>query len=335
MTAAERGSMAGLTSSILTARAHPNGKVWRSGSVVATAKLEGLQIFQSRGKWYVCRRVTGDALVKGFVGDREALNRELAKPEFLQIYNKPRLPKRTAMDFADGTLGRLVHWFSNGDIDRHPKDLDPAGSIEGGFPKWRKLSTATRDEYLKAFCWLHDVFDEPLGGFTTPELYELRDKCAHKKKTRFADKMISALSSMFSSAVERGKMGGNPCLGMRKGHDTDPNANREWHPSEFAAAFAAAPVEFKTLLVLARFGGLRGQSLVEVGWRQYMPHATTGMAVQLVTRKNHEPTFIPALEDAGLPREPHPHVDSHCRARRRHALGARKADAGAREPMAA
>ncbi|WP_316176538.1 MULTISPECIES: tyrosine-type recombinase/integrase [unclassified Bradyrhizobium] len=264
--------------------------------MVAAARLEGLKIYERRGKWYVYRRATGEALIKAFSGDRAALDKELASPAFLQLYNKARLPKRTAAAFADGTLGRLVHWFTNGDIDREPKAIDPAGSIEGGFPKWSKLSTATRGDYLKAFRWLRDVFDEPLTGFTTPELYELRDKCAHQKKTRFADKMISAVSSMFSSAVERGRMGNNPCLGMRKIHDTDPNANREWLPAEFEAAFAAAPAEIKTVLVLARFGGLRGQTLVEVSWRQYLPHATTGMAVQLVTRKNQEPTFIPALE---------------------------------------
>lgn len=265
--------------------------------MVAAAELEGLQIFQARGKWYVYRRATGEALIKGFVGDRAKLDRELASPAFLQLYNKPRLPKRSAKDFGDGTLGGLVHWFTNGDVDRAPKDLEPPGSVEGGFPKWPKLSEATRTDYLKAYRWLRDLFDAPLADFTTPELYELRDKCAHQKKTRFADKMISALSSMFSSAVERGKMATNPCLGMRKLHDADPNANREWLPGEFKAAFDAAPAEIRTVLMLARFGGLRGQSIVEVGWRQYAPHSKTGMAVQLVTRKNKEPTFIPALEE--------------------------------------
>jgi integrase len=264
---------------------------------VIKVDLKGLQVFKARGKWYVYRRATGEALIKGFVGDREALERELASAAFLHVYNKPRLPKRSAKDFGDGTLGGLIHWFTNGDIDRKPKDLDPPGSIEGGYPKWAKLSEATRTDYLKAYRWLSELFDAQLSEFITPELYELRDKCAHQKKTRFADKMISALSSMFSNAVERGKMGSNPCLGMRKIHDADPNANREWLATEFRAALDAAPAEIKTVLILARFGGLRGQSVVEVGWRQYLPHSKTGMAVQLVTRKNAEPAFIPALAE--------------------------------------
>jgi hypothetical protein len=175
-------------------------------------KLRGLQIFVQRGKWYVYRRGTSEALIKGFVGDRKALQRQLETPEFLRAYNKPRLPKRAAKDFGNGTLGALVYWFSNGDIEREPKDLDPPGVIDEAYPGWSKLSKATRDDYLKAYRWLADIFDAQLSEFTTPELYDLRDKCAVKKKTRFADKMIRALSSMFKQGVKRGKMERIPAL---------------------------------------------------------------------------------------------------------------------------
>ena len=37
----------------------------------------------------------------------------------------------------------------------------------------------------------------------------------------------------------------NPCLGMEKAHEADPNANREWYPEEWKVAFERAPMEIK------------------------------------------------------------------------------------------
>ncbi|HLG82531.1 MAG TPA: integrase [Bradyrhizobium sp.] len=270
--------------------------------MVAVSKLRGLQIFEARGKWYVYRRATGEVLIKGLVGDRKALDRHLETPEFLQAYNKPRLPKRAAKDFGDGTLGALVHWFSNGDIERKPKDLDPAGVIDEGYPGWSKLSKATRDDYLKAYRWLADIFDAQLSEFTTPELYDLRDKCAVKKKTRFADKMIRALSSMFKQGVKRGKMERNPCLGMDRAHEADPDANREWYAKEWNFVLGHAPLEVLIPMMAARHIGLRGQTIVSLNRKQIEDHpeGPTGKAVRYVPRKNRKrvkSVFLPVMQE--------------------------------------
>ena len=79
---------------------------------------------------------------------------------------------------------------------------------------------------LSITCGLNSICR--LEGITQPDLYDMRDKCADKKWPRFADQMISALSSMFRQAVKRGKMPFNPCTGMDDAHKADPNANREW-----------------------------------------------------------------------------------------------------------
>ena len=55
-------------------------------------KLEGLKIYVRRGKWWVYRRRTGEALVRGFDGDRAELDRKLASPDFLAIYNRRESP---------------------------------------------------------------------------------------------------------------------------------------------------------------------------------------------------------------------------------------------------
>ena len=272
--------------------------------MVARVKLQGLNIYQARGKWYVYRRATGEALIKSFEGERADLDREMAKPDFIAAYNRPRKRVAPTSELGMNTLGGLIYWFTNGDIDR--KDGTTAADTNGdagdddkaGYPKWRKLAAATRKDYLDAFEWLRPEFDILLSDVTQPDLYDLRDKCENQKWGRFADQMISALSSMFSQGVKRGNKTGmtiNPCRGMDKAHAADPNANREWFPEELPVALERAPMEIKIALMLARYAGLRGQTIVVAGWKQYRAHPLTGMAMQLVTRKNNEPNFLPAM----------------------------------------
>jgi len=266
--------------------------------VVARVKLQGLNIYQARGKWYVYRRATGEVLIKSFEGERADLDRAMAGPDFIAAYNRPRKSLEAASKMPIETLGGFVGWFTNGDIDRNKEQRKDPNRFEGseGYPKWSKLANATHQDYLDAFDWLRPEFDINLTDISQPDLYDLRDKCANKKWPRFADQMISALSSMFRQAVRRGKMTVNPCLGMDKAHEADPNSNREWFPEEWPAAFEPAPMEIKIAMMLARFGGLRGQSIVTVNWKQYRPHDLTGMAFRLVTRKNKNGVCLPAQQ---------------------------------------
>jgi hypothetical protein len=241
-------------------------------------RLEGLNIYRARGKWYVYRRATGEALIKGFEGERADLDREMAMPDFIAAYNRPRKRVAPTSELGMNTLGGLIYWFTNGDIDR--KDGTTAADTNGdagdddkaAYPKWRKLAAATRKDYLDAFEWLRAEFDILLSDVTQPDLYDLRDKCENQKWGRFADQMISALSSMFTQGVKRGNKTGmtiNPCRGMDKAHAADPNANREWFPEELPVALERAPMEIKIALMLARYAGLRGQTIVVAGWKQY------------------------------------------------------------------
>jgi integrase len=271
---------------------------------VAKVKLEGLNIYRARGKWYVYRRATGEPLIKGIDGDRADLDREMAKPAFVAAYNRPRqrAASLSASDFPMNTLGGLVFWFTNGDIDRKDataKGAD-AGDDKAGYPKWKKLAEATRKDYLDAFDYLRPEFDIVLTDITQSDLYDLRDKCAQSKWARFADQMISALSTMFTQGVRRGNRTGmmiNPCRGMDKAHAADPNANREWFKNELPVALELAPLEIKIPLMLARYGGLRGQSIVVAGWQQYQQDDPTGMCFRFVTRKNQRGLYLPALPE--------------------------------------
>jgi hypothetical protein len=109
--------------------------------------------------------------------------------------------------------------------------------------------------------------------------------------------MVAALSSMFRQAVKRGKMSFNPCLGMDKVHKADPNANREWEPEEWQFARENAPLEIKICLFLARYAGLRGQTIVQVNRKQFKVHPLTGQAVRYKARKNDKFVNLPVLPE--------------------------------------
>jgi hypothetical protein len=273
---------------------------------VVKVKLSGLKIAHARGKYYVYIRATGETLLKGFDGDRDALLKRLAMPDLIAAYNRPRKRALLAGDFPITTLGGLVHWFTSGDIDRKDDatvEADADIDDKTGYPKWKKLAKSTRADYLDAFEYLRPEFDIVLSDITQPDLYDLRDQCANLKWPRFADQMIAALSTMFSQGVKRGNRTGmmlNPCRGMDKAHEADPNANREWFADELPAAVERAPMEIKIPLLIARYGGLRGQSIVVVGWKQYQPHELTGMCFRLPTLKNKKSVtsiFLPALPE--------------------------------------
>lgn len=267
--------------------------------MVVKVRLDGLNIVRARGRWYVYPRKGGEALIKGFEGTRDQLLEHMAEPNFIQVYNRPRVLSRPAASFGADTLGGLIHWFSNGDIDLTDRKaaLGAPGAIDSGYPKWRKLAKATRADYLDAFEYLRAEFDILLADVRQPDLYDLRDGCANKKWPRFADQMIAALSSAFKQAVKRGKMEINPCLGMDKAHQADPHSNREWYDGEFPAAFDRAPMEIKICLMLARFAGLRGQTIVDIDWKRRFRHPLTGSAIRLTTAKNNERNFLPEMRE--------------------------------------
>lgn len=256
-------------------------------------KLRDLNITHARGKYYVYIRSTGAPLVKGFEGDKVALLKHLEGPQFLQVYNRPRLAKRATANLGIETLGGFINWFTNGDIDRtlnERKDPNRFGSDPNGYPKWRnKFAASTRDDYLKCFEYVRSEFDILLKDIGTSDLYDVRDRCANEKKTRFADKLITSLSSLFRQAVKRDRKTGmkfNPCSGMDKIHQADPNSNREWRPEEWEYVREHAPMEMLIPFMLARFAGLRGQTIITVNRKMVEDHPLTGKAIRYVPHKN-------------------------------------------------
>jgi hypothetical protein len=247
--------------------------------MVVRVKLKGLKIARNKaGRYYVYVRGTKRCLVKNFEGNRDELLKLLGEIDVLTVYNATRKQELNRV-YADGTLGALVAWF------------------KADCPAYAQLSDATRDDYEKAFGWLESGFDCPLDLITTSELYDLRDRCVREKWPRFADKMIAAVSSMFTQAIKRRKMASNPCFGMDKAHKADPNANREWFAHEWEFVQGSAPPEVLIPCMVARYIGLAGQTIVGLNERQFVDHQLTGKAVQYTRRKNKKATLLPVTTE--------------------------------------
>ena len=108
--------------------------------MVVRVKFKGLKIANARGKYYVYRRETGEPLIKGFIGSRAELLQKLEDPEFIQVYNRPRLLKRRAGDFPIETLGGFI-------ITQLPEAPVPGDVIAAGGFRFTVL--AVRDRRIR------------------------------------------------------------------------------------------------------------------------------------------------------------------------------------------
>lgn len=239
-------------------------------------RLHGLKIARARGKYYVYVRSTGATLLKGFAGNKAELVKRLAEADLIAAYNAPR--RHSPRIYPDATLGWLVAWY---------RDIDQC-------PEFASLADSSREDYEAALDWLEPEYDYPLAAITEAGVYEVRDRCAKAKWPAFADKVVTALSSMFAAAVKRGKMPANPAKGVERLNKADPNANREWRPAEWEVAIARASGPLKVAYMLARHLGYRSQSIVAVTWKNYQADPRFKMCFRMVHRKNGETHWFPA-----------------------------------------
>jgi integrase len=243
---------------------------------VVKVRLKGLKIACPKGKYYVYVRATGEALIRGFDGDKAALLRRLEMPDMIGAYNVRR--KRDPQSYPERTLGWLVKWFKER-------------------PEFTELSVGTQEEYTGRLDYLEPEFDCPLDLITTASLYDVRDRCAKEKWPAFADKMLTALSSMFRLAVKRGLMQGNPARGVDRVYKSNPNANREWRPEEWVTVMELAPLHLRIAYMIARHVGYRSQSTVAVKWTNYQPDERFGMCFRMTHKKNSEQHWFPASSE--------------------------------------
>jgi integrase len=255
--------------------------------MTTTVRIKGLNIRKARGKWYVSLRKTGETLIKGFEGTRAQLDRKIASHDFrlalVQAETRDRRPT-----YEDGTLGGLVKWF------------------KADCPRWTSLADASRADYEKSFVYLEEMrsaagvslFEVSLSAIDQPGIYKMRNKAAKDKWGRFADKLVSHMSTMFKEAIKVGKMTGNPAAGVEKTHAADPDANHEWTQDEVQIAIWLAPDHLVTPLILARYQGFRGQTCADLAWNHYVPDPQTERAFSIRLRKNDDgQTWFPCYPE--------------------------------------
>lgn len=103
--------------------------------------------------------------------------------------------------------------------------------------------------------------------------------------------LVSALSSVFSEAVEAGKIDENYCLGVKSVYKADPDANREWTPAEQEVAFKHAKEHILLPMYLARYTGARGKDIHKMKWSDY-----TNDHIRIKATKNSVEIFVPLMD---------------------------------------
>ncbi|MEO1142529.1 MAG: tyrosine-type recombinase/integrase [Pseudomonadota bacterium] len=230
--------------------------------------LKGLNIRQSKGKWYVSWR-TGGSLIRGFEGTRKQLETYMSGNDFLSLYLASEAAPITKQ-FPQGSVGQVIEWYKE-----HTQ-------------RWADRKPRTKKDYQQAFDWLGEELNYPVELLTPADIATVRNKAALEKYPKFADHLVSALSSVFSEAAEAGLMASNPCSGVKRVYKAKKNANREWMSEEEAHVFDKAPPHLLTIMLIAREASSRGQDIHSLKWSNY-----DGNRLHYTARKNDERISIP------------------------------------------
>lgn len=213
-------------------------------------RLKGLSIYQRRGKWYVYYRHNGRALIQGFEGTRDDLNKEIEKPAFFAAYAEVAdQPKAKGF----GTLGGLIDFYKTK-------------------KKWKKLAPRTQADYQKVFDWL-----EAKGQMKTlvktikpKHMVLTRDKAAEDKYLKFSNDALSVLSAAFKTGITYDYAGltVNPVRDIErlKPDEMSKSANRRWTKQEWDKTWQIVPPHIRPVLALAKHAGMRGQDIAVLRW---------------------------------------------------------------------
>jgi integrase len=130
-----------------------------------------------------------------------------------------------------------------------------------------------------------------LFRFDRPSVVKIRDKAATRHGRRFGNYVHQVLRLLFSWALERGWMRGNPALGIKelRRPRNAPTVNRPWSDAERFVVLEEAPPHLLVPLALGMYAGLREGDALRLPLSAY-----DGTAIELRTSKTGQRVWLPA-----------------------------------------
>lgn len=179
------------------------------------------------------------------------LHGEPGTPEFVASYNEAAARKVTP---PTGVLMSIIQGYQVSD-------------------DFLKLARSTKRSYIALIKRIESKFgDFPLSALTDRRtrgiFLDWRDKIAAESGRRQADYAWTVLARILSWALNRGKIGGNPCeKGGRVYSGT--RADKIWTADDEAAFLKSAPAHLHLALLLALWTGQRQGDLLRLPWSAY------------------------------------------------------------------
>jgi integrase len=160
-------------------------------------------------------------------------------------------------------------------------------------PRFQKRATRTRADYQDVFDWLKPIEDTPLERFTRGFVAKIRDKAETQHRFRFANKVRSVLSLLFSWGMEYEYVKENPVTAVSVAERPKglPDANRPWTDEEREAVLASLPLHMLLPISLMMFYGLDPQDALGLP-----KNAVTSVGIDTRRQKTGEPVYLPLFE---------------------------------------
>lgn len=148
-------------------------------------------------------------------------------------------------------------------------DLDALARMYFDAPEFTRLKPNTRDDYLRSWKILKDVFGQSLPGTIQPADVRRYMDLRGKASTVRANRERSLLSNVMAWGYERGLVKSNPCVGVRT--FSEPRRERYITDHEYQAVLAVASPNIQAAMEIAYRCAARQQDVLALLRQQLLP----------------------------------------------------------------
>ncbi len=220
--------------------------------------------------------------------------------------------KRVVKRKPDGSVSEYFYLRSNGARVPHPDDPDferakreaeasDARSRGGGIksvidaycrsPEFMALAQRSKENKERAFFWIEQILKESeLTAVKRKHVYDLRDIVAQQSGRGTATIVVSALSALYSWAINRGRAEHNPAQRIDK---LALGSIPTWTEDNLAVALENLPEHLRRAVYLAAHTGQRRSDLIAMTWAHF-----DGRTIRLRQQKTGTFVAVPLMRDA-------------------------------------